>query len=81
MTEYINDILEQINHSIDTNIFVDVGKPKIELKDLANGKEWTSLKHSVCAFLNTNGGYVICGVRERDKNTALPVLIGIMKII
>lgn len=67
MTDYIDEILRQIDQCIDTDIFVDVEKAKVELKDLSSGNEWTSLKQSVCAFLNTNGGYVVCGVREREK--------------
>jgi predicted HTH transcriptional regulator len=42
------------------------------LKDLSSGNEWTSLKETVCAFLNTNGGYVICGIRERNKQYSFP---------
>lgn len=67
MNEYINNILEKVNTCIDTDTFSDVENSKVELKDLTSGKEWGSLKESVCAFLNTNGGYVICGIRERDK--------------
>ncbi|NJN35407.1 MAG: hypothetical protein HC817_15265 [Saprospiraceae bacterium] len=56
-----------IDKSLKTGIFEDVEDAKTELKDLSTGSEWTSLNESICAFLNTNGGYVICGVRERDK--------------
>jgi len=67
MTEYINEILRKVNACIDSDTFIDVENPKVELKDLASGKEWTSLKQSICAFLNTKGGYIICGIREREK--------------
>jgi ATP-dependent DNA helicase RecG len=65
--EYINNILQRINICIESNTFVDVERSNIELKDLTTGNEWNSLKETICAFLNTNGGYIICGVRERDK--------------
>lgn len=67
MKEYIIEILQKINTSIEGNIFVDVENSNIELKDLSTGMKWDSLKETVCAFLNTNGGYVICGVREKNK--------------
>lgn len=67
MKEFIIEILNSINRSIETNTFVDVEKPNVELKDLASENEWNSLKETICAFLNTNGGYVICGVREKNR--------------
>ncbi len=60
----INKILIDINNSIITNVFNDVENHYIELKDLSTGDKWKSFYESVCAFLNTNGGYVICGIRE-----------------
>lgn len=39
----------------------------VELKDLSSGSQWKSLNETVCAFLNTEGGYVICGIRETEK--------------
>ncbi|NDP22448.1 MAG: hypothetical protein GZ091_15395 [Paludibacter sp.] len=65
--EYIKEILFTINNCIESDTFIDVEKSNIELKDLSTGNEWASLKETLCAFLNTNGGYVICGVRERNK--------------
>jgi len=67
MNDFIKRLLNKIEESIDTNTFIDVETSNVELKDLSTGSEWKSLKETVCAFLNTDGGYVICGVRERDK--------------
>jgi len=63
----IDTTLNEIAISISNGIFKDQENTIIELKDLSTGNEWTSLKETICAYLNTNGGYVICGVRERDK--------------
>lgn len=66
-SEFINNTLSSIKRSIEGDIFLDVETAKIELKDLSTGNEWKSLKESICAFLNTDGGIAICGVRERGK--------------
>ena len=65
-SEFISNILNIISHCIDNDRFEDVEKAKVELKDLSSGSEWTSLKQTICAFLNSEGGVVICGVRERN---------------
>ena len=71
-----NDLLNKIISGIETTLssgqFQDNENPIVELKDLSSGNEWTSLKETVCAYLNTNGGYVICGVRERNKQYSFP---------
>jgi ATP-dependent DNA helicase RecG len=68
---YRNDLIAQVLASIErtlsTGQFQDVERPFVEFKDLSTGQEWTSLKQTVCAFLNTKGGYVICGVREKNQ--------------
>ncbi|MEM6316575.1 MAG: RNA-binding domain-containing protein [Bacteroidota bacterium] len=61
-SEEIKEVILKIEKSITNNIFIDVEKTKIELKDLSSGKEWTSLKETICAYLNSDGGVVICGV-------------------
>ena len=66
-SEYIKSLLFSIEKSIRENVFIDVEQSKIELKDLSTGNDWTSLKETICAFLNTDGGIVVCGVRERNK--------------
>lgn len=71
-----NDLLNRIILGIETTLlsgqFQDNEGPIVELKDLSSGNDWTSLKETVCAFLNTNGGYVICGIRERNKQYSFP---------
>lgn len=41
------------------------------MKDLSTGSDWKSLKETVCAFLNTDGGIVICGIREKNRSYSL----------
>lgn len=75
MTEK-NDLLNTIILGIETILssgqFQDNENSFVELKDLSTGNEWTSLKQTVCAFLNTKGGYIICGIRERNKQYSFP---------
>jgi predicted HTH transcriptional regulator len=65
---FISDTILSIEQSVRSGVFLDVERSGIELKDLSTGGDWTSLKETVCAFLNTNGGLIICGVRERENN-------------
>ena len=66
-SEYITEILLKIEKSIREGIFYDVEDSKIELKDLSTGNDWKSLKETICAFLNSDGGFVICGINEKNK--------------
>lgn len=66
-SEFVLEILSNIAESIASGVFIDVERAKVELKDLSTGANWTSLKETVCSFLNTDGGIVICGVREKNQ--------------
>ncbi|TAF74603.1 MAG: hypothetical protein EAZ53_08120 [Bacteroidetes bacterium] len=66
-SEFITETLALVEQSIRAKVFIDVEKSKIELKDLSTKGDWKSLKESICAFLNTDGGIIICGIRERDR--------------
>lgn len=70
-SDFIDDNLAKIEQAINSKTFIDVEKSKIELKDLSSGSAWNSLKETICAFLNTEGGVVFCGIRERDKQYTL----------
>jgi predicted HTH transcriptional regulator len=71
-TDLINKIILEIKNALSSGETPDIENHIVELKDLSTGQEWTSLKETVCAFLNTNGGYVICGIRERNKQYSFP---------
>jgi len=66
-SDFIEENLAKIEQSLQSQTFIDIEKSKIELKDLTSGNEWNSLKETLCAFLNTEGGIVFCGIRERNK--------------
>jgi len=70
-SEFIEENLAKIEQSMQSDTFIDVEKSKIELKDLTTGNEWNSLKETICAFLNTEGGIVFCGIRERNRQYQL----------
>jgi ATP-dependent DNA helicase RecG len=70
--DLLNKIISGIEATLSSGNFQDSENPIVELKDLSSGNEWTSLKETICAYLNTNGGYVICGVRERNKQYSFP---------
>jgi ATP-dependent DNA helicase RecG len=63
--------LEVIETLLNSGEYRPIESEFIELKDLSTRGDWTSLKETICAFLNTNGGYVICGIRERENSYRL----------
>ncbi len=69
--QYINDILAKIQSSLETGKYIPIETDIVELKDLSTGGVWKSLKETVCAFLNTNGGYIIAGIHERNMQYVL----------
>lgn len=66
-SEFISETLATIKQSIQSDLFIDVEKSKVELKDLSSSGDWKSLNETICAFLNSDGGIVICGIREKNK--------------
>jgi ATP-dependent DNA helicase RecG len=65
----VDKILTQVQYCIDNNVFQELETEKIELKDLSAGDEWKELYKTTCAFLNTNGGIVIIGIKETNDKT------------
>lgn len=70
-SEFISETLATIKQSIQSDVFIDVEKSKVELKDLSSSGDWKSLNETICAFLNSDGGIVICGIREKNKKYTL----------
>lgn len=66
----INDTLNSIEVSIVSHQFRDKENSQIELKSLSNAGEWKSFHDTICAFLNTDGGYVICGIKEKNDKSS-----------
>lgn len=65
----VNDILQHIAYSIANNEYVWTDQEKVAIKD--NGHiagEWSDLYTSVNAFLNTNGGSIVIGIKDDEDN-------------
>ncbi|MEZ4828769.1 MAG: putative DNA binding domain-containing protein [Bacteroidia bacterium] len=68
---YIDRILQQLESHIVAGTYSELEADKIEIKDLSSSDDWTELYKSVCAFLNTEGGIIIVGIREKGKRYLL----------
>ena len=64
----IDEILNKLEDCLSNNKYESIETESIELKDLSGGNEWKQLYVSICAFLNTDGGIVICGVNENNEH-------------
>lgn len=69
---FINKVLQTLENCIASQCYEEVETERLELKDLSTGSDWTELYKTVCAFLNTNGGIILIGIKdkgnERDKS-------------
>lgn len=65
----VDKILVQVQECIEKDTFQELETEKIELKDLSTGDEWKELYKTACAFLNTNGGIIIIGIKETNDKT------------
>jgi ATP-dependent DNA helicase RecG len=66
--EDLPDILTSLEHCIRTRTYESLETDWLEVKPVpAHGKDWTSIHESICAFLNSNGGVVLLGVKEVNK--------------
>lgn len=70
-SEFVESIFDRIRQSIISGVKQDLESQKLELKDLSTGYNWKSLKETICAFLNTAGGVIICGIRESKTDYSL----------
>lgn len=70
MLRVVDKILLQVQDCIEKGVFKELETDKIELKDLSSGDDWKELHKTICAFLNTNGGIIIIGIKENNTKTA-----------
>ena len=65
----INDILQHVAYSIANDKYVWTDQEKVAIKDNSHvAGEWSDLFISVNAFLNTNGGAIIIGIKDDEDN-------------
>ncbi|MFM7189816.1 MAG: RNA-binding domain-containing protein, partial [Microcystaceae cyanobacterium] len=62
----LDKILQKLENCLETQTYESIETQQIELKDLSGGDTWNELYRSVCAFLNTEGGIIIIGIKEKS---------------
>jgi ATP-dependent DNA helicase RecG len=67
--DYVDRNLAIITQCINANTYTELETDRLELKDLSADGSWTELHKTVCAFLNTNGGVVIIGIKDKGNET------------
>ena len=65
----IDEILNKLEDCLLNNKYESIETESIELKDLSGGDDWNKLYIAICAFLNTDGGIIICGIHENKDKT------------
>jgi len=64
----IDKILEKLAQHVKGKSYTIVETDRLELKDLSGGEDWKELYKTICAFLNTQGGIIVIGIKEDTKN-------------
>jgi len=68
----IEKILQEIENTILNHLnYNGLENEQLELKDLSNSDNWKELYKTACAFLNSNGGIIIIGIKEDNKTKQL----------
>jgi ATP-dependent DNA helicase RecG len=59
--------LQKIEYCIENGIYEQLEDNQCEIKDnSSSASDWNEVHKSACAFLNTNGGFIILGIEERE---------------
>lgn len=64
---FLDKALKVIENCINTQTYEHVETERFELKDLSTKTDWTELYCTICAFLNTNGGIVVVGIKDKGN--------------
>lgn len=63
-------VLEQLADCVQRGAWASVETERLEIKPVpATGHAWDSIRQTVCAFLNTNGGVIVLGVKDEKSKT------------
>jgi len=66
--EIIEKTLSRLSELIASDHFDELETDTVEIKPVPSvGNEWREIYKSICAFLNTRGGIVIFGIKERGE--------------
>ena len=65
--DYIGRNLDIIAQCIRDNQYVELETERLEFKDLSTGENWLELYKTVCAFLNSNGGIIVIGIKDKNN--------------
>ena len=69
ISDFILSRLEILKSCLQNNTFEAIESAFLELKSISStAGEWKSLYETICSFLNTDGGYIILGIHEDEKN-------------
>jgi ATP-dependent DNA helicase RecG len=61
--------LSKLEHCISNNSYEQIEDEQCEIKDNSSStSDWNEVHKTACAFLNTNGGFIILGIKE-GQNT------------
>ncbi|MBC7650864.1 MAG: putative DNA binding domain-containing protein [Deinococcales bacterium] len=70
----VEKILIDIESCIQTGVFKKLEDDKLDMKDNShNASEWKEVFKTSCAFLNTNGGILLIGIHEDEKNKTFDI--------
>lgn len=64
----LKQILNRLEFCVQNKRYESLETDWLEIKPVPpNNKAWTSIRESICAFLNTRGGAVLLGLRDEQK--------------
>lgn len=64
---YIDKVLAKIQSHIENKTFEHLETERLEIKDLSGGENWKELYKTASAFLNTEGGIIVIGIKEKNN--------------